>query len=286
MPRIPLGSGVTLGDPLTVYDEDGQPTNATGLQFVLRRPGALTDLTYSSPVQVGTGQYQQPVPAADVPILGHYQWIAQATDPAGVLGGKAFDVIDPWAPALLTLGDAREQLQKTRGRPTASDDELQLYVDVAGEQIDLMCGPVVPRVVGPAVVTAAASRSGVTARLPQRPGLDPSAYATVTAVTGPGGVPVTAVVVGGRLTGGAGTPLTAGAAYTVTYEVGRQPIPSSLQLAARILVQHLWRTQREQTSPAPDADGFDVVQTPYGFAIPNRVAELVRRYERDPIALG
>jgi hypothetical protein len=65
-------------------------------------------------------------------------------------------------------------------------------------------------------------------------------------------------------------------AMTVTYVAGwGTSVPAAFNLAARIIVQHLWDTQH---GPAvrPSMGGMDMVQPAgFGFAIPSRAAELL-----------
>jgi len=57
------------------------------------------------------------------------------------------------------------------------------------------------------------------------------------------------------------------AGLTVTYRVGRNPVPEWAGMAARIIARHLWRTQR------PSRAGSD--EQTSGFAIPNAAASLM-----------
>src|SRR5262249_10939149 len=65
-------------------------------------------------------------------------------------------------------------------------------------------------------------------------------------------------------------------AMTVTYVAGwGTSAPAAFNTAARIILQHLWETQR---GPAmrPSMDGMDVSTPPgFGFAIPDRAAQLL-----------
>lgn len=267
-----LGSGVIVS--FKAWLADGvTPTTATNPVVTLRRP-TLADVTYSGASVVFTAPnvYTVTFPKTDLTELGHYAWVAAADSPQTVLGRKAFDVTDPFLPSLITLDDARSALGKT---PRNVDlEELQLHVDTANEQIEILTGPAVPR-----VVTDVLTPDGDTLRLSRPPGLGDGAFLTLTAAT-LAGVSVDFAAQwarsGGRVTARSGYVL-ADAPYTIVYRVGRQPIPASLFTAARVLVQHLWQTQRAQPAGIT-ADGLDVVQTGYGFAIPNRVAELVARY--------
>lgn len=82
---------------------------------------------------------------------------------------------------------------------------------------------------------------------------------------------------GGCIATGSGSP------YTITYTAGRgASVPSTINLAARIIAAHLWETQRGPAS-RPTLGG-DELSTPagLGFAVPNRAAELLRAYALPP----
>lgn len=73
--------------------------------------------------------------------------------------------------------------------------------------------------------------------------------------------------------------------YTITYSVGREVVPASIQLAILIIAEHLHETQRMpgQTSDRPAGFGgidgvADAGFMPRGFAIPSRAQELLRPY--------
>ena len=280
--RIPQGAGVRLGgatpdDPyLKVYGPDGVTlTDPVALLWTLRsEAGTVTTYNLGQSTKAGTGLYYVDVPAADVAALGHYQWYAKTTTPTGVLGGQEFDVVDPLAPALLTLADARSAIGKSVRGAAVDVDELQLHADVATEQIERMCrgDAVVPR-----TVVEAVTASGGRLRLSYGP--NPTITGALDSAGNTVAVGTQWTVAGQTITAAAGYALTG--SYTVTYRAGLTPIPASLKLAARILLQHLWKVQREQ-DPGGQPDGLDVVDTGYGFAVPNRVAELVRPWAKLP----
>jgi hypothetical protein len=64
----------------------------------------------------------------------------------------------------------------------------------------------------------------------------------------------------------------------VTYEAGRTVIPANILSAAKIILQHLWRTQRGSRGPVVGGgDDYQVTeQVPgFGYAIPNRALQLM-----------
>lgn len=71
---------------------------------------------------------------------------------------------------------------------------------------------------------------------------------------------------------------------TATYTVGRASAPDAVRLAALIIAEHLWQTQRGNAPsalPATDT-GFAEPTFGVGFAIPNRALELLGPYLLPP----
>jgi hypothetical protein len=173
---------------------------------------------------------------------------------------------------LLTLQDAKAQMGITT---TTQDALLQTYVDAATRKVEEYVGPVDPREVTERIP---APRSGTelivlqTTPILSLTSLDQILTAGhAYAVEDLDLDPATGIVQrldGGRLHG----PLRA------VYQAGRTDIPADYQLAAQLLVQHLWRTRLGPGRPGQGgADDFDVTQPTggYGYAIPNRVLELL-----------
>ncbi|MFF8980181.1 head-tail connector protein [Streptomyces cellulosae] len=181
--------------------------------------------------------------------------------------------------ALLTLDEAKAQLNITG---TAEDAELQAYVNAVTPVIERFVGPVEPREV------TEAHDGGVrpVLVLRQTPVLSLTSVASV--LTGGTAPPVEALVLvdpdtgevrrrdGGYLRG----------LLQVTYQAGRTEVSPTINLAARILVQHLWRTQRPTRGGGLAGGGDDYsVSEPipgFGYAIPNRVLELLEPYRLPP----
>jgi hypothetical protein len=78
----------------------------------------------------------------------------------------------------------------------------------------------------------------------------------------------------------------AGGLWTFVYQVGRGEIPPTINLAARILLQHLWRSQMPQGRGALAGGGNDWSVTEpipgFGYAIPNRVLQLLEPFRLPP----
>ncbi|MEU9616942.1 head-tail connector protein [Streptomyces sp. NPDC048209] len=76
----------------------------------------------------------------------------------------------------------------------------------------------------------------------------------------------------------------AGTLWSVKYRAGRAEVPHTVQLAALLLLQHLWRTKYGPSKGRGNQDDFDVNEQMYGFgyAVPNRVLHLLEPYKLPP----
>ncbi|MFI6347257.1 hypothetical protein [Streptomyces sp. NPDC050560] len=181
--------------------------------------------------------------------------------------------------ALLTLDDAKAQLNLTN-TTEAQDAELQAYVDAVGPVIEGYIGPVEPREVTQTVVGR-----GPTLCLSTTPVLVVTSLTSVYA--GWTGIDSAGLHVDGesgvlrRLDGAHFR----GGPWTAVYTAGREEEPGTVNLAARMLVQHLWRTQnRASPSVLGGGDDYSVTEPVpgFGYAVPNRVLELLEPYKRPP----
>ena len=69
--------------------------------------------------------------------------------------------------------------------------------------------------------------------------------------------------------------------YSVVYQAGFTTLPADLVLAVKELVRHLWSPQRGPGRvPGPAVD----LQPPAGYALPNRVLELLAPYQQTTFA--
>lgn len=178
--------------------------------------------------------------------------------------------------ALLTLAEAKAQLDLT----TTSDDvELQAYIDGLTDAIERHVGPVENREVTEThdvgmvrqlvlLQTPVVSLTTVAAVLTSGTSYE-VADLDLDGTTG-----VVRRLDGCALRG----PL------RVTYTAGRGTVPATINLAARIMLQHLWRTQYGAARGAVGGDDFAVSEpvTGWGYAIPNRVLQLLEPYKIPP----
>ncbi|MGW8703234.1 phage head-tail connector protein [Streptomyces eurythermus] len=179
--------------------------------------------------------------------------------------------------ALLTLEDAKAQLNMTG---SSDDAELQVYVDAVTDVIERYVGPVLDR-----SVTEMVRGRGTVLALSQAPVVS---LTSVTALAADGSAFAADDVYldqdAGLLYRLDGCPFTGGP-WRVVYQAGRgATVPPTINLAARILVQHLWRTQYGASRGLPSIGGGEdysvTEQVPgWGYAVPNRVLELLEPYK-------
>lgn len=176
--------------------------------------------------------------------------------------------------ALVTLEEAKRQLDITG---TAEDIELQTYIDALPAVIEGFVGVVEQREItdtitggGPTLAVLHPPLVSVSALA----GRDVDYPADFLTVNGPAGII-------GRSEGGT---FPAGD-YTVTYTAGRPSVPPTIRLAALVLLQHLWRTQRASRGGlAGGGDDFSVTEPipGFGYAVPHRVMQLLDSFRLPP----
>lgn len=170
--------------------------------------------------------------------------------------------------ALLTVSQAKDALNITT---SATDAEIMDYVEAATDMIESRVGPIVQRTVTETLI----SSSGVLV-------LSYLPVVSITSVVGvfSGALTYLPAVLNVNTTSGIVGTLDRSSlrsdSYTVTYVAGRTtPVPARFMQAARVLLQHLWRTQRGGGGSRPGMG--DEQQTGMAYSMPNRVLELLER---------
>lgn len=273
MSRYPTGQPVRLST--TVRDFSGALVTAGTLTLTVQRPD-LTQQLYAAPTLDAVGTYHQDVPAVDLVQVGHYQykWLATGTG-AGVSVG-IFDTFDPFESAFVSLEDAKTQLNITT---TATDGEIRDMLAAVSACVDYFCGPVAPRTLVEVhgrryqgsweLVVDQPPVISVTSIISQVAGGQSYLPADVTLIPDSG---VISLAAGGYFYG----------RLTVAYIAGRLIIPPALNLAGRLILQHMWKTQRGPAA-RPGLGGDDTQLVPgLGYSIPNRAVELMQTSPRPP----
>lgn len=180
---------------------------------------------------------------------------------------------------LLSLAEAKAQLDIDS---TSHDVELQAYIDGLTAVIERYVGPVENR-----AVTETVNGHGTTLCLRQIPVVSLTSFTPV--LTSGRAITVSDVAVDlptgvvRRLDGGT----FCGGPWTASYTAGRGTVPPTINLAARILLQHLWRTQYGASrglGSIGGGDDFSVTEPipGFGYAVPNRVLQLLEPFKLPP----
>lgn len=268
--RFPIGQPLRLSTQ--TYDLNGDLANATSISMVLTKPDATT-ATYSSPTNPSTGLYYQDVPASDMATVGQYRQTWTSLGTAAGVDWSVFDVYDPASERfVLSLADAKQHLNI----PAASsidDEELRFFLAATTRVVERLAGVVVPRTVTEVVRQRGTAYSVVFQKTPVL------SVTSLTPVDGSAAYDVTALYVDNPLAGivrRTDGGVISGGPWTGIYRAGRAEVPANVGLAARMLVQHLWETQRggPMMPPRMAAEAEGGIPGIW-FAIPHKVSELL-----------
>jgi hypothetical protein len=251
-----------------VKDRAGALANAGAMAVTITLPDNST-VTVSPVTPTSTGLYAYDYPTVQA---GRHavRWLA-----TGVHAGAYTDVFDvrPAAPPMLfSLASAKAQLDITT---TTDDGELREYIEATTKAVEYFVGAVARRTVTQVV------RGGT-----DRVVLDTVPVLAVTSMTALGAwqesVPVDVLNVADAESGVLRR--TDGLAFTqceyhIEYTVGRTAVQPHVSLAARMILQHLWRTQYGAArGMVGGGDDFSVSEPipGLGYSIPNRALQLLQ----------
>lgn len=253
----------------TLADLGGGDPTAT-----VTRPDSTT--ATATVTKTSTGIYRADITST---LAGRYRvtWTGTGTN-SGAL--PYVDTADVWAAdprLIISIADARAALNvATTSR--VGDDEIRLYIAAATQIIEDLIGPVLG-----GTVTETRTGGAPVLALTAIP-------ASVTSVTEDG----VALTEGDGFCWDEAGLLWRGAhpwaarwsskarSIVVTYRAGGTSVPAGVTVAARELVQHL--VTSGQQSWRPPFAGDAVAFTPSGFAVPNRVVDLLRPFMFAPVA--
>lgn len=256
---------VDLGDvyrlKFTNLSPAGAPVNADTVTLTITLPdGTTTVVTPVSPQTVGTYQHDYTTVQA-----GRHsaRWVGTGTNPGAYV--EAFDVRPASIDYIVSLADAKAQLNIDAA---TSDEELRVYLEAATG--------VVERHLGQAVVKRSFTEEhdvhgGLVLNWTPVVSLDSLELVDGTYSWNVADLHVSPA---GVVTSPLGV-----APYghvSVSYTAGMTVVPQHVGLATRIILQHLWDTQRGNLG-GPRAGGLaDSIGVPgMGFALPNRALELL-----------
>jgi hypothetical protein len=228
---MPYDIGDSISIAWDVKDSTGTLTNATTVTLTVTKPDGTSETPSVTNPPASTGQYRVTyVPAT----AGRYAWRAVTTTP-NTAYQDVFEVRETVSPSLISLADAKAHLNITT---TTSDDELREYLEAATEIVESYVGPIVTR-------THTARVDGYRSAIP----LPHTQVTGVTAVTlvSDGSSPITLSDLAvdtdtGVISYKAGGTFPYGQ-MDVTYTVGRSFVKANWTLAAKLVVQHHWRSQ-------------------------------------------
>ncbi len=251
--------------------------------------GALTDATTVLTVTAPDGTITTPAvthgttgvytATFTVTLAGTYSYKWTASGALTAVEESQIEV-RPAGARIISLAAAKAQVG---AKTTADEDELRDYIDAIDDVVDAMCTSMVRHTEVETVVAG----NGVIA-LSNQPVI--SITSIVAAQTGFAAPLVTDLVLEpetGKLYPVA--PLTPWAWYwwgrlIVTYVAGRQVIPASVNLAARIILANLWETQHNRGAGRATFGGEEMVPVPgTAYLIPYRAAALLEKYDRGPV---
>lgn len=258
-----LGAVVPLGT--TVRDAAGALANAGAMAVSITLPDRTTT-TVSPVAPASTGTYAYDYPTVQ-PGRHTVRWVA-----TGINAGAytdAFDVREATPPAILSLADAKEHLKK---RDTADDGEIRFWNEATTRAVEYFVGPVVIRSftedhhvrLADALALRRTPVLELTSLAPLRAG---GVTYDVADLSLDGDAGIVTRYDGGRIWG----PL------RVTYLAGRTIIQANITGAARIILQHLWRTRQGPGRPQRGTEDYDVTEPlpGLGYAIPNRAVQML-----------
>jgi hypothetical protein len=259
---VPFDLGDLVPLTVTIKDASGAAANATTVALTITLPDGttVTPTVTNPPATTGVYEYDYPTVQAGRHLA---RWTSTGPQAAYV---DVFDVRSATPPYIGSLAALKAQLNMTG---TTDDEELRTHLEAATG--------VVERYLKRAVVrrpfTEQHTVRGGPLVLNWTPVVSLTSVATTDAAT-TWDVSELTVTSAGIVTPVTGSIV--GEVETV-YVAGMEIIPAEYVLAALIVAQHLWETQRGQTG-GPFAGGLDMPGagiTSFGFSIPNRAKELL-----------
>jgi hypothetical protein len=258
-----IGAVVTL--TTEIRDSTGALVDPASIAVTILLPDGATVGPFVAPTVVrdSLGVYHYDHPAA---MAGRHiaRWVS--TTPTGV-DEESFDVAQMWAEAgIISLSEAKKQLNIDLD-DTDDDEEIAGFIRAVTAICERHVGALTRRTYsellsgGYGLVLSHPPVLSVTSVTSTRIGGLDQAVGDLD-VDGPSGILR-------RLDGGYVGPV------RVTYLAGRTEIPPNVRLAALVLLQHLWETQRGASGGVRVGGSDEVFDPRFGFAIPRRVLELL-----------
>lgn len=247
-----------------VADATGAPVNPASATLTITLPdGTTVSPAVPTPTTVGHVRVDY------VPVqAGRHVWRLVTSGPTTAYA-DVFDVRPALPVGIVSLADARAHLNMG-ATETADDEELRGFIGAATGAVERALGRVVVRrsftdrfEIGGST-TQLLLRNVPVLSLTSAVSADGSTTWSVGGLRADGETGLVTVVSGAALTG----------TVDMTYQAGETVISEDYQLAAKIIIQHLWETQRG--TMGVQLGGDNEPYTPgRGFAIPRRALELL-----------
>lgn len=260
-----VGDQIRLSFTLT--GPDGSPVSSSSMKLTITLPDQVTTVVAEPLAAVSPGLYQYDYLTTQA---GRHaaQWLGTGTNPGAQV--EVFDVVDVAPRYMISLASAKEKLRMT---DDTSDEDLRGYIESATA--------VVERVKGEAMVRRSFTeerevRNGRLA-LSWVPDVVLTSIVSIDEsitwdVSGLHVNPDTGVV-SNPISGGF---LQLGGRVQITYTAGHTVIPANCLEAARIIIKHLWQTNRGSKGTPRSGGMEDTGMVPgFAFAVPNRALELL-----------
>lgn len=249
-----------------VRDASGVLTDPSSATLTLTLPDGST-LTPAVPLPSSTaGKLRVDYVTTQV---GRHAWRMVTSTPTTAYS-DVFDVRPAVPTGIVSLADARAQLNMGPTE-TGDDDELRGFIGAATRAVERALGKVVVRRSVTDRFTVSGSATAVLLR-------NVPVLSLTSAVSADGATSwdTNSLQVDGET--GLVT-VTSGPAFTGTldfmYQAGETVIPENYQLAGKIILQHLWETQRGAMGVQLGGGDVDMALASRGFAIPRRALELL-----------
>ena len=266
-----LGAVVPLGT--TVRDSSGALANAGNMALTITLPDQTTvSVPAVAPTSTGTYAYDYPSVQAGRHTV---RWVATGVNAGAFV--DVFDVREAAPPMLFSLASAKDKLD-IPATSTGDDEELREFIEATTAAVEFFVGPVARRTVQQVVqgdreawvlhTTPVLAVTAITPLQSWQQAIDVSALDVDTHT--------------GILRRTDWLWFYSGD-YRVTYSAGRAIVPANVSLAAKLILQHLWRTKYGAARGVSSSDDFLATeQVPgFGYAIPNRALQLLQA-DRDP----
>jgi hypothetical protein len=269
-----LGAVVPLGT--TVRDSAGALANAGAMALTITLPDNTT-VSVPAVAPTTTGIYAYDYPTVQ-PGRHAVRWVASGLN-AGAYTDM-FDVREASPPMLFSLASAKAKLD-IPSTSTGDDEELREFIEATTQCVEFFVGPVVQRTVKQVLqgdremwvlhTLPVIAVSAITPLQIWQQGIDVSVLDVDTAT--------------GILRRKDALWFFSGE-YRITYTAGRTAVAPNVSLAAKLILQHLWRTNYGAARGLTGIGGGEdfAVTEPIpglGYAIPNRALQLLQG-DRDP----